>query len=151
MSTTSIIPNPRYRRSDLVKFPHFGVGDAEIFSKFLLSTAADKYVGFDYDIKVGAYALESVSNPTPKARLEAGTLAKRIDAVGFINSTTLDIIEVKANKIHSALGQILAYNELFKTTYPILKINDLIIITAFDDPELVRFARSFGVKVFIIP
>lgn len=151
MSTTSIIPSPRYRRTDLVKFPHFGKGDAEIFTKFLQSNLSDKYVGFDYDIKVGAYALESTTNPTPKARLEAGTLAKRIDAVAFIDATTLDIIEVKANKIHSALGQILAYNDLFKSTYPILKINDLIIITAFDDYELIRFARSFGVKVFIIP
>jgi hypothetical protein len=150
MSTTSIIPSPRYRKTDLIKFPHFGIRDAEILSLWLKSLPDDKYVGFDYDIKVGKYAEDSVTNTSPQARLEAGTLAKRIDCVAFHTPIELDIIEVKANKIHSALGQLLSYNSLFKTTYPILKVKDLIIVTAYNDVELVRFAQSYGVKVFVL-
>lgn len=150
MSTTSIKPFPRYTRENVHKFAHFGKGDAEVFSRFLKSQLSEKYLGFDYDIKVGKFAVDALDNPTPEAKLQSGTLAKRIDVVAFRSLFTLDIIEVKANKIHSAVGQILAYQRLFKNTYTDLIVEDLVIITAFRDQELIEFAESQDIKVFVL-
>ena len=150
MPTTSTVPFPRFKLPNIGRFPHLLGRDAAIFRRFLDTPRAQQYIGFDFDIKVGIYAKDAIQNPSPDANLLAGTLAKRIDAVAFIDQNTLDLIEVKDSNIANALGQLLTYKQLFQDTYPNLTVDHLLIVTEKQDPDLQPIVQQFGLQIAIV-
>ena len=148
MATTSTTPFPRYKSTDLTKFAHLFKRDAELWRRFLVSTIAQGYTAFDYDIKVGQFAVAAIKFPTPSNLLQAGTLAKRIDVVGFLPSGKVDLFEVKPASVAAALGQLLLYSDLFESTFPELPINRLVLITESIDTESLNFAKKNFIFVY---
>jgi len=99
---------------------------------------------------VGQAAIAAVNDPTPDNMLLAGTLAKRIDAVGFKTPTTLDIFEVKPENAHAAVGQLIAYERLFRLTFTGLTLSKLVLVTERFDVDLMPLAEAMGVRVIIV-
>lgn len=130
--------------------PHLLGRDAELFRRFLLTEEAQQYIGFDFDIKVGEYAFQAATNPSPEAKLEAGTLAKRIDAVAFHDANHLDLIEAKADNLPAAIGQLFVYRDLFLVTYPQFITQKLIVITSRLDPEITTLANQYGISILVV-
>jgi hypothetical protein len=117
---------------------------------WLPTPPAHEYIGFDYDIKVGINAQEALNNPTPETMLQLGTLAKRIDAVAFINPSTVDLIEIKATHLAAAYGQLLLYKDLWTKTYPTITIRRLIIITQRIDDETLSILNRANIAVYTV-
>ena len=150
MPTTSTVPFPRYKLPNIGRMPHLLGRDADLFRKFLLTDAALGYIGFDFDIKVGEYAKQAALASSPQANLEAGTLAKRIDAIAFHDTNHVDLIEAKAENLPAALGQLFIYRDLFKNTYPQFATQALIVITSRDDPEVHTLAKQYGITILVV-
>ena len=150
MPHTSLYPFPRYKTTDLNTFSHMFPRDASIWRRWLPSTSAHQYIGFDYDIKVGLAAQQALQNPTPDAMLQLGTLAKRIDAVAFVNPSLVDLIEIKATHLPAAYGQLIIYRDLWRTTFPTLPIRNLILVTQSIDYETFHIFTSSGITVYIV-
>lgn len=151
MPTTSLIPFPRYNRTDTNSLTHLFARDRELCLKFLASPHADPYIGFDYDVKVGQAAIDAIKHPTPDNMLKVGTLALRIDLVAFHTPTRLDIIEIKPESGSQAVGQLLAYKHLFSSTYPQIHIDNLLLVIQHISPDLIPWARAEGVHVIRLP
>lgn len=149
MPSTSVIPFPRYARTDTVRFAHLFPRDRILWLKFLDSELSKQYIGFDYDIKVGQYAQEQISVGDSGSRLVAGTLAKRIDVVAFRSPSLIDIVEVKPGNPQNAIGQLLLYEDLFGKTYPQLQINQLVLVCEREDQEVITFAKSLRIVVVV--
>jgi len=150
MASTSLIPQLRYSRDVLVGIPHLSVNEAVIWNRFLIQDESKRYMAFDYDIKVGEFAKAAILNPTPQNMLTLGTFAKRIDAVGFLSHSIVDIFEIKPERLANAVGQLLLYKKLFEDTFPLLSIHSLIAVLDKADDELVSFAHSYDITVLIV-
>lgn len=151
MPTTSTTPAPRFQRDSYTRFAHLFPRDAELWKRYLLTPDSTQYIGFDYDIKVGKHALAAIHTPSPQANLEAGTLAKRIDVVAFLDNTTVDLIEVKPHQPALAAGQLNLYLNLFNITYPHLYVRKLRLITASIDDEAIAIVKSQSIDVAQLP
>lgn len=150
MPTTSLVPTPRYQQRDTTTFAHLFPRDRSLWRAFLADPRSDLYIGYDYDVKVGAAAKRAIAAPTPENMLALGTLAKRIDAVGFITPLKLDIIEIKPENPAAATGQLLSYQSLFIDTYPQLSVRHLVLVTTRDDDELLAITRAYGIIVHVL-
>jgi len=150
MPSSSLIPNIRYKSDYQGKLPHMSVKESAIWRIYALSKESQVYKGFDFDIKVGDHAIAALYDPSPSNMLKLGTLAKRIDAVGFLSDKIVDIFEVKPERLANGVGQLLLYRDLFESTYPNFSVNSLIAIVGEYDLELARFANSYNITVIVV-
>lgn len=150
MPSTSLIPSPRYDGQPLASYAHLNVKEVPIWNRFLANKRAAEYIGFDYDIKVGKYALDAISNPTPDNMLLLGTMAKRIDVVGFYMPYGIDIFEIKPDRISNGLSQLLLYKQLFIQTFPDINVRSMILVSDRNDEEVNSFAKSLDITVLIV-
>lgn len=150
MPSTSLIPFPRYDGQPLASYSHLNVKEVVIWHRFLANKLAADYIGFDYDIKVGKYALDAIKAPTPDNMLLLGTMAKRIDAVGFYMPHGVDIFEVKPERMSNGLSQLLLYKNLFVQTFPDINVRSMIILSDRSDDEVESFAKSLYITVVIV-
>ncbi len=121
--------------------------DYLLWNKFLTDHGKD-YSGFDYDVKVGQGT--APVGPVPK-NLESDFLSltkKRIDAVGY-QPDGVTLFEVKPRAGTTALGQLIAYSDLYRQTFPLYAIKDLAIVTAFLNRDETGIYEKYGVKIFI--
>jgi hypothetical protein len=150
MPSTSLIPFPRYDGQPLVSYAHLNSKEAPLWNKFLANKQASQYIGFDYDIKVGKYALDAINSPTPENMILLGTMAKRIDVVGFFMPHGVDIFEVKPERITNGLSQLLLYKQLFIQTFPDINVRSMILVSDRNDEEVNSFAKSLDITVVIV-
>jgi hypothetical protein len=96
-------------------YPHLLDPDIDIWEEFL-SAHGSAYTHFDYDVRVGEGRDpgDLVNSKFRKVGIELSK--RRIDAVGF-RPGTIDIIEITVYADFKALGQLLAYPELYRSTF----------------------------------
>jgi len=122
--------------------------DIAIWERFLVQYGAD-YVGFDYDVKVGAGTppRRTTSN---QYRIMQAILSKfRIDAVGY-RKNMLEIIEVKPRASASAIGQALTYAALYarerSTNLPVRAA----IVTSRRQPDMDYLTNQFNINYYVV-
>lgn len=115
LASLSPAPNRIFPSSWRGRYPHLMPLDIAIWTR-ALERFGKEFLGFQYDVLVGDGAEAPVNfSPSDKALLLALTV-KRIDVVG-IRSDKLLLIEVKPRLGMAAVGQLVAYNLLWRRQY----------------------------------
>lgn len=108
------------------KYPHLLPEDVEIWKSFL-ELYGDRYVRFDYDIRVGNGRDPGPKVEPPIRQLGIDLSRKRIDAVGT-TKTEYHIIEITHTANIRAVGQLFVYPTLYQLTYrPDLPLRPLLV------------------------
>ena len=101
----------RFDFEKLVKYPHMKPADVVIWERFI-DSLPDFFDGIDYDVCVGEGAdFLPTGEDTPEGR-ENRLYQKKIDVVGY-KGEQITLIEVKRVASMNALGQILAYYDMY--------------------------------------
>lgn len=126
-------------------YPHMLALDAELFTLFLLKHGTE-YLRFDYDLPVGSGIDPGPDLPVYLRDDFIHLTRKKIDAVGY-TSSGVDIIEVKPRAGLTALGQLIAYRDLFKLSYPQFAILKLILITTQINADEILVYEKNGITI----
>ena len=139
---------PEFDPVKLRKYPHMFVHDIAIWERFLEEHGED-FSGFSYDIKVGTPAPPR-PDETPPYKKDREILSKyRIDVVGF-KSTQIEIIEVKPEASTVALGQIIAYVDLYRRDFnPTVQIIGA-IVTDHYLPDVEYLTKLHGINYYVV-
>jgi len=116
-----------YPPTILRKYPHMMPNDIAIWERFLVSEH-NTFDSFSYDVHVGTGRGYSDFDPEWKITLAKALTCFRIDAVGY-HENIATIIEVKPFASLSALGQIIAYSNLWQINFPDKPVEALLIVT----------------------
>lgn len=101
----------RFKFEKLVKYPHMKPADVVIWERFI-DAYEDIFDSVDYDVCVGEGAdFLPTGEDTPDGR-ENRLYQKKIDVVGYADEEVM-LIEVKREANMKALGQILAYYDMY--------------------------------------
>lgn len=98
------------------KFRHLLKPDIELWEQFLKSTF-NFYDYFEYDVAVGTGRPIGPVYTTEIQQMAIDLSVRRIDAVGF-TSEVISIFEITTKADLRALGQAVAYPQLYRDTYP---------------------------------
>lgn len=136
-----------YSSVQLKKYPHMSPGDIPIWNRFLAVHFKD-YDTISYDVPVGEGIVPDMPLPEEMKSDYVSLTRKRIDAVGFARDR-VDIIEVKPRAATTALGQIITYTALFRSTHkPTLPLRSVVITDQISkDDEAVY--KTQGITVII--
>lgn len=96
-------------------FPHLLDPDIDVWEEFLAKYKPE-YDAFDYDVRVGTGRDPGTIVEDKYRRLGIELSKRRIDAVGH-RSGGIDIIEITVYADLKALGQLMAYPELYQQTF----------------------------------
>lgn len=129
-------------------FPHLMPLEVPIWMRFLASTDIE-FISFKYDVHLGAGAPVDPSWPDWLVRQVAAVSRKRVDVIG----ETVDaiwIIEIKPRAGMGALGQLLAYAQLFEREYrprkPVVKL----ALCERVEPDVPAVFARFGIRVIVV-
>lgn len=139
----------RFPNTQLIKYPRMAKMDYELWNKFIAEKGRE-YDSFDYDVKVGKGVKPTGDVPANLAADFESLTKKRIDAVGY-QPGGVTLIEVKPRAGTSALGQLLSYSDLYKSTFPGNNIKQLALVTAFINPDEENVYDKYGIKIFVYP
>jgi hypothetical protein len=130
------------------QFPHLLDPDIDLWEEFL-AKFGHLYTNFDYDVRVG-----EGRDPGPvvadKYRKMGIDLSKRrIDAVGFTNNS-IDIIEITLYADLKALGQLLTYPDLYRTTFNSTYKPEPVLVCREIAPDISQaiFKNNITVRIF---
>jgi len=124
------------------------IDDIPVWEKFL-EEYANAYESFDYDVRVGE---GEAPLPTlePKYKEMARALTqKRIDAIGY-REKEIWIFEVKPRAAISALGQIIAYAELYTRANPTTDFIIPAIVCTSIDSDIRKLMEDIKIQIFIV-
>lgn len=139
----------RFSAESLSKFPHLSPADSEV-ARAWFSSDFPKPTRLDYDVRLGV-GIPSPSGTERFLAVDWRSLTQlRVDAVGY-SSDSIWIIEFKPRANLSAIGQLLAYSQLYATDFsPSLPLRRVLV--TFDLPaDLQSVFSSHGIEVFVIP
>lgn len=132
----------------LAKYPHMFPLDIAIWERFLVSYG-DEFINFSYDVKVGSGTPVAPGTPENYARMQEILSKYRIDAVGFRNNE-IDIIEVKPDAGTIAIGQVVAYVNLYKRDFrPTVPVKG-VIVTNRELPDMKNLTKQLGFSYYIV-
>lgn len=130
------------------KYPHMMPNEEPIWDKFL-AIYGHQWEAFDYDVRVGR-GVDPGPDYEPEWRRLAQLLTqKRIDAVGY-RKGEIWIFEVKPYGGLSALGQLLAYEVLYRETYNPKETIKLALVTGRINQDELTAYRAHGIEVFVV-
>ena len=140
--------NPLYPAEKLLRYPHMFVHDIAIWERFLEQHGED-YSGFSYDVKVGK-GTELPKNSPVNYRRMANILSKyRIDSIGF-KDNFIEIMEVKPEASTVAIGQVIAYINLYKRDYePSQPVVGAIVTDRFI-PDIAYLTGLEGINYYVV-
>lgn len=119
-----------------------------VWGKFL-SLYGKNYDRFDYDLRVGTGIIPGPEIPENFKQDYISLTQKRIDCVGYTNNNAT-LFEVKTRALLPPLGQLLGYNILFISTFPNIKVKDLMLIcSSITDEDLAIYEQN-KIKVFVL-
>lgn len=130
------------------RYPHMLPGEASLWSSFLRQFGKG-WTDYQYDIHVGDGISVGPEYDIMTQGLARSLTQKRIDVLAY-RQGVLWIFEVKLQSAISALGQVLAYRELYRRTYTYEGVIELGIVSdrVLEDD---RFAySSFGIHLFLV-
>jgi len=138
----------RFPAQKLAKYPHLSTEDIVIWERFL-EKYANAYESFDYDTRVGQ-GEPPLPSLEPKYQAMARALTqKRIDAVGY-RGNEIWIFEVKPRSALSALGQIIAYVELYIQTFNPTETIVPCVVCEMVDSDVRPLMANRGIQVIIV-
>ena len=131
------------------RMTHLLDADARLFQDFL-DLNPGRYTQIDYDIHVG-------TGRDPGEPFEQGLRSmaihlsqRRIDALGFMPGR-IDIIEITLKAGIRALGQLLAYPQLYQFSFsPVMPLHPVLVAREFATDAEPLF-RAHGIETHIIP
>lgn len=132
----------------MARFPHLLPLDAALWQQFL-----EKYGGaftqFEYDVRVGDGRDPGTAYPA-NIRYDAIVLSqRRIDVVGY-QAKTITLFEVTASAGLTALGQLMAYPQLFIQTHsPDRAVQPHLVTYAFQ-PDIEKVFIAHAIPYTII-
>lgn len=131
------------------RMTHLLSADAALLQDYL-NLYPDRYSSIDFDVHVGL-GRDPGPEFIPSIRNMAIHLSqRRIDALGF-RPGQIDIIEVTLSAGIRALGQLLAYPQLYQFSFqPIVPLHPVLIARAFSTDAEPLFSRH-GIETHIIP
>lgn len=136
------------RPRKLGKYPHFVRDDAAIWERYL-SRFGHTFDYFWYDVRVGRGADHPAIWEKKWADAWWNLTAKRIDVVGF-RPQEIVIIEVRTNAGVGAIGNLIAYQDLFIADYHPEKAVKLMLITNRYDHDLAAVCAKQGIEYVIV-
>lgn len=105
---------------------------------------------YDYNVRVGKGVDPGEGYNVETRRDAILNSQKRIDCVAR-NGSAATIIEVEENPGTKALGQLEAYEYLWKQDNPTLSTPRLIVVCARANPDETAYFQAKGIRVYIVP
>lgn len=125
--------------------PGFEASENEIWQAYL-DTLEDAYIGFWYNVKLGADRITTEERINPIKRMQEQLALKRIDAVGH-RAEVYDLIEVRRHAGPGSIGQLFTYEALWKE-YGLTDLSyTLLLVTDFIDIDTLLAAKAAGIVV----
>ena len=134
-----------YTVGKLNRYPHIFGYDAKLLDLFI-ETFFNKLIKITYDVPVG----EGITSIFPELETLSNnwrySSSHKIDVLAETNDEFW-LIEIKANGIISAIGQLISYKCLLKETYFITKPIKLILLCSYTHPDLKTVAKQNGIEI----
>lgn len=135
----------RFKYELLAKYPHMKPADVEIWQRFIKANA-DFFDTVDYDVLVGEGAPFDTTLNNLEGQDVGALYLKKIDVVGYKGGDTW-LVEVKPNAQLTALGQVAAYDELYKQEFkPTGKIINA-VLTDQINPDILNVAGKWDIVI----
>lgn len=130
-------------------FPHLLPPDAAVWNRFL-SVHADKYLSFEYDLRVGKGRDPGAAFTTNIRSMALQLSQRRIDAIGH-KRDSVTIFEITRKAGLTALGQLQAYpvlyRELFPGDYP---LHTILVAESLQD-DILQVLRATNTAFLLFP
>ena len=129
-------------------YPHMLAEDDAVWSKYLASPISVIHRVW-YDVHCGQpMALPEGAGELDR-RIAFGVSRKRIDAICSVGGGYW-VVEVKPRATMQAVGQVLAYTDLFKTEYsPAGQVWPVVVASSVDE-DILPLADSLGVGLVVV-
>ena len=124
------------------KYPHMSPTEEALWDRYL-TWARYTFLRVTYDLHLGDSAPIDPSWPPWLVDLVKATSRLRVDVIGETDKEII-IFEVKERAGMSALGQLLAYEALYREEYPTSKPIKKVVITNYLGPQCIGSSRSLG-------
>lgn len=131
-----------------MKYPHLLPREVEIWERFLAQYGM-MFSGFSYDVRVGEGIQVRPEWGDEIARMAKLLTQKRIDVVAY-RPGEIWIIEIKPHAGLSALGQVIAYEDLYRTKYSPQEAIRKAIICETVDPDLPPLLAQRDIQLFLV-
>lgn len=129
-------------------FPHLMPLEVPIWERFLASTDLE-FLSLRYDVHLGAGAPVDPAWPAWLVKQVAAVSRKRVDVVGE-TADAIYIIEIKPRAGMGALGQLLAYELLYRherrPAKPIIKV----ALCERVESDVPAVFASYGIRVVVV-
>lgn len=136
----TIYPKPRY--------PHMLPNEVELWDRFLKVTDIE-FIRFEYDVHVGEIIEAPPGTPDYLKPMLEAVYRKRIDAVGH-TADAIWVFEVKNRAGLSAMGQALAYKELYIVEFrPVLPIR-MGVVCEMKATDVDYLYRLHNIHLFVV-
>lgn len=109
-----------------------------------------EYDRFEYNVRVGRGVDPGASWPDHLRQMAMLNSQMRIDAVGW-QADTPTLIEVKDQAGPTAMGQLLAYEALWRVERPGAPTPALLLVTDHLQPNMATVAEARGIRVDVVP
>ena len=130
------------------KYPHMSPGEEKLWERYL-RWSPYVFLRLTYDLHLGD---STPMDPTWEPWLQTLVLAtsrKRVDVIGETDKEII-IYEVKEYAGMNALGQLLAYEALYREEYHPTKPIKKVVITDRLPPSLATIFPQFNVEVILV-
>ena len=128
-------------------YPHLLTEDTEVWTRYLQDPVTP-ILEVWYDVHVGHGVLLPVGADNLDKRIAQGLTRKRIDVVCRVESSVW-VVELKDRASMTALGQALAYHNLFVQEYLTIRSTLPIVICNKADPDLISAYDNAGVGLIV--
>ena len=130
------------------RYPHLLKQDAALWGQYL-KLHKDEYSHFDYDVRVGLGRDPGSEQPENWRKMGLDLSMRRIDVVGYTN-IDIRIIEVTQSAGITALGQVMAYPILYRSTYfPDLPLSVLLVAREIQS-DMEPVFQALGISFIVI-
>lgn len=129
-------------------YPHMSVADTLLWNKFL-DQYPQAYESVQYDFHVGEAPPFNTLMDDDSDKNQDKLYRFRIDAVGRYGSS-VDIIEIKPDARHTAIGEVENYARLYKRDEEPLGAVTKVIITDRELPNMDYLCKEAGIKLIVV-
>lgn len=133
----------RFEYKLLAKYPHMKPGDVAIWERFIQANPGF-FDSVDYDVLIGQGAQFDTTLNTLEGQDVGALYRKKIDVVGY-RPGEIWLVEVKPSAQFSALGQIGAYDDLYREEYKPSERAVAALLTDTIGPDVANIAQKWGI------
>jgi len=130
----------------MLEYTHMMPLERPIWSRFLAATDLE-ILAVEYDVHVGRGAEIDPAWSEATVRQVLATSRKRIDAVVH-TPTAIVICEVKPRAGMGALGQLLAYRQLYIMEHPTNRPVEMAVVCERIEPDVPEIMAQHGITIY---